>query len=167
MITLLLLLSLAFGGFALLLVLGIGIFEAPWPVLLGILVIGLLAIQWIASQGQAIASAPLQEQKSSADSDPWSTSTQLTTQSDGEPHLVYRGIPYKDGHHDDVQLEEGDPATVPASDHDSKTHDSGTESIQGVYRGQHWHRENTMNPTQEVPLPDITYRGQKVNRPHQ
>ena len=161
MITLLLLLALAFGGFVVLLVLGIGIFEAPWPVLLGILIIGLLAIQWLSSQGRAIASSSLQPDGSASDSHASAESIQPATQSESEPHLVYRGIPYNDRNHNDVRPEEGDSVTPLGSEHASEP-----ESIQGVYRGQHWHHENTVNSTQEGPLPDITYRGQKVTRRH-
>lgn len=50
----LLLLAIAFGTAAALLLLVVGVLEAPWPVLLGILVLGLLATQRISTESRAL-----------------------------------------------------------------------------------------------------------------
>ncbi len=126
MMTLLILLILAFGGFTALLVLSISILEAPWPVLLGILVTGLVSIQWLSTQGRAIATSSMQPQGTPehSSSSPNELSTnELNRELTHEPDLIYRGVHYTDHHHADILK----------GDEPSKT---DTPQPEIIYRGQ-------------------------------
>lgn len=158
MLTLLLLLALAFGGFATLLIVCISIVEAPWPVLLGMLVVGLLTIQWLTVQGRAIAQSPTSDMESLTASNKRSIVKQRKPHADrpegaidsslSDQDRIYRGIHYQ-GHQPSEQ-----PKPILTE-----------QTIEGVYRGQQWHRDRQTISSPSASLPDITYRGKKVIRP--
>lgn len=181
MMTLLLLLILAFGGFTVLLVISISIVEAPWPVLLGILVTGLLFIQWVSGQGRAIAPSSAQDSGIADDMSPSRSNRPLTGEpslegSDRDAERIYRGIRYAGTPSATPSILDADadvsdsvdPASPNAPQKDADEPHPGIEIIEGVYRGRHWQRERSIQSIEESALPDITYRGRKLSRhpPH-
>ncbi|MEB3212304.1 MAG: hypothetical protein VKL39_13165 [Leptolyngbyaceae bacterium] len=169
MITLLLLIGLAFFSFAILIALGIGIVEAPWPILLGVLIVGLLGIRWMSMQGGAIA--PTDETTAPEDSPKASSSDQP---------LKYRGVAYKDTSHRetsddlDAPTDSSSPDTLSNSLNgsnalektDGATPDTQSKTLHGVYRGRPWQHAENASPSEKGSSSDIIYRGQRVNKPN-
>ncbi|GEM_PF-5137904 len=98
----LMLLAIAFGVSAGLLLIVVGVLEAPWPILLGILILGLLATQRISTESQALhrditkLNDRVKQAKSSA-SDSKAITTKLTLQHNAKASsaVVYRGVVYQ------------------------------------------------------------------------
>lgn len=173
--TLLLLLILAVGGITALLVISISIVEAPWPLLLGILVVGLLFIRWESGQGRAIAPSSTQRQQASEDAAPPSPHEEASSDAyNTDGARIYRGIRYTEEHstsdNTDVSDSHGaDYLSLSSSTEDANIRPDGqppsAQAIEGVYRGQHWQRSRGAQIEGKSLLPDITYRGRKVS-PH-
>ncbi|MEM7771059.1 MAG: hypothetical protein AAF327_11180 [Cyanobacteria bacterium P01_A01_bin.37] len=161
MVSLFAVLAIAFCSFAALLIVGIGVFEAPWPVLLGILVAGLLSIQWALQQGKAIASSD--SPQSIADEFEQKNPSRVASQGNEEPQLKYRGIAYGEHNHRDSSLENDSSARDLSLDHDPES-----ITLSGVYRGRPWQHEQHVEPeTHDETSPDVVYRGQKINTSHE
>jgi hypothetical protein len=161
MITLLLLIGFAFFSFSILIALGIGIVEAPWPILLGILVLGLVGIKWMSMQGRAIAPSEF-----------GATSDETPHPSSSEHPFKYRGVAYgEDPHHEDTideALAPTDTSEPPEASDSLESEDTihskaPPNILHGVYRGQPWQREEKTEHSENRSPSDIVYRGRRIN----
>jgi len=143
LVTLLLLLALTCGAAIALGMLIVGLFEAPWLLLLVLLCLGLLGLQKLAAY--AIA----EEDVASDVSPPAKTnhSVQPDSPANDSPTFTYRGVKYS-------------AASLKNLDEESTT------VSEGVYRGQPWRRNNTApakSPSSSSkPSSEIKYRGHTV-----
>ncbi len=131
------LLAVVAGG-TLVLMLGLmGLAEAPWPVLVGILAVALVGLQRTTGESaSAPTSAPATPPTGSVPA--WSRSpeppspvaTALTNPvpAPATPQLVYRGVPYAPK-----------SAVLPAAPQ--------TITLEGTYRGRHWQKSVPAWPT--------------------
>ena len=134
----LILLALAVGGAVAFFLLLVGLFEAPWPLLLITLVIAFGALQRLS----------VGEDEPEPTAAPFSTETEMATTSPQDAktmgeELVYRGIRY---------------THIQTSGDDS-------EALEGTYRGQHWRRPAS-SPAESDISDEIVYRGHRVKKPH-
>ncbi|MEL6222297.1 MAG: hypothetical protein AAFR31_06610 [Cyanobacteria bacterium J06627_8] len=169
MVALLLLIGLTFFSFSALIALSVGILEAPWPILLGILIVGLLGIQWMSMQGRAIATSS--SLKSTIEPHSPGSSESSTTDHDdslSDQPLKYRGIAYGDVSSDgeaDSEEELSDSLSANSLLHIAEDlDDTQPATLHGTYRGQQWEHQESVVPLEEDMSSKIVYRGRKVNQ---
>ncbi|MGJ3246215.1 MAG: DUF4278 domain-containing protein [Elainellaceae cyanobacterium] len=151
--TLIVLLAIAFVGFAGFVLLLVGLIEAPWQILLAILVGGLVMIQLLSSQSWKLMRKMEHSRESPKSADPTSELSQLSQPPSKLPEqideqtCVYRGVAYKKEQQN--------------SESESESHST---SVEGTYRGHPWHQVDE-TPRQAPPTPtDLTYRGIKITK---
>lgn len=178
---LLILLAIALLAFTTGVVLVVGVVEAPWPILLLILVGGLVAMQRLSMQRSPSADlladvnpfrlgiqppqspSPSESQRSdnpspqSSDVPPQASST-----SDAQVDSIrtYRGVSY------DQKTTE--PSAVPLTD-DAPFDGAQTSPplVEGTYRGQHWQHPRMSSPAETSQVfAELTYRGVKIKPVH-
>ncbi|MGJ3253900.1 MAG: DUF4278 domain-containing protein [Elainellaceae cyanobacterium] len=147
--TLIVLLAIAFIGFAGFVLILVGLIEAPWQILLAILVGGLAVIQLLSIQSWKLMRKMEHSQEPPAPAHPISEPSHHSHHSHQSPEqideqtCVYRGVAYKKEH----QTSE------------SKSH---SPSVEGAYQGHPWHLVDE-TPRQAPPKPtNLTYRGIKI-----
>lgn len=144
-VVLLILLALTSGVAILLGVMVVGLMEAPWPLLLSVLFMGLFGLQRlavrVAAENEEIATWSAQADTAKA------PPASPEVSADDRPTFTYRGIKYH-----------------PSALSKPSTDESPTIT-EGVYRGQRWQRASTDATT---PRPssassmEIKYRGHRV-----
>ena len=182
MMVFLTLLTMAIGMIAVLAVVFVGLFEAPWPVLVVVLVVGLLTLQRLSAQVQSlleddalIADVSQAESSVVAQSADASTAGSSTAVTSG---LKYRGVGYKRDRVtiDNVTANAGTPATSPTPEPSLNTDAAApnavgktdaiapvTKTVTGYYRGRRWERSAPALTNASSPHPGIVYRGRKVS----
>lgn len=128
----------------------VGLLEAPWQVLLGMLLIALYGIQRVSAAASMNAVAvPHQDAHSEAiapDREAGEKNTAPEDQADEET-MTYRGVPYQ-----------SKPDTSELAADDS----ADTIKLEGVYRGCHWQKSVPARLQPQETDPHITYRGKKI-----
>lgn len=136
----LILLALAFGGALIVFLLVVGLFEAPWPLLLAGLLLAFVGLQRLSAQAEE-ASLVIEPEAETA-------SAARRTGKRAKPmgdELVYRGIRY-------THVETTSEADKPA-----------INTLEGTYRGKHWQR--SASPAAGTDNSDeIVYRGCRVRK---
>ncbi|MEM6591421.1 MAG: DUF4278 domain-containing protein [Cyanobacteria bacterium P01_C01_bin.73] len=147
----LILLALALGAVGALLLLLVGLFEAPWPVLLVGLLLALVALQRIAVQAEEMLA--VDEADIAPKSQHLNVSSQQAEPKLSEPSqsLSYRGVRYT----------QTSPAQPSEASSDSK---EGWMLLEGVYRGKHWRATQRPCKSAANADEDLIYRGQKVKK---
>jgi hypothetical protein len=144
-------LAIAVGAVSLFLLGLVGLFEAPWPVLLGILFAAFYGIQRIAD-GPGTSSVAL-DAPASPDGPPSASAPGTAPKpAPPDPAMTYRGVPYL-------------PKTESIEPPDDVTK-AATITLEGVYRGCHWQKSIPAGPAASPPEQTVIYRGQKVRSPH-
>jgi len=119
-VVLLILLALTSGIAILLGLMVVGLFEAPWPVLLSLLFVGLWGLQRLAAHAtEWDSSVETTEAQSTATKAP---APPPESQTDDGPIFTYRGVKYH--------------APTPTQ----PSQEQSTTITEGIYRGQHWRR---------------------------
>lgn len=144
--TLIVLLAIAFVGFAGFVLVLVGLIEAPWQILLAILIGGLVMIQLLSTQSWKLIRKMEHSQEPTTFAHPISKSSHDSDQSPeqiDEQTCVYRGVAYK-------------------KEHQTSDAESHSTSVEGTYRGHPWHQVDE-TPRQAPPKPtNLTYRGIKI-----
>lgn len=144
-------------GTALVLFLGlVGLLEAPWPVLLGILLAALYGIQRVTTSSTPVALGEEAAPAGSVDAAPVTSAAPKDTPPEGttaaaEPAMTYRGVPYLP--------KEETPATAEGPE------SAATLTLEGVYRGCHWQKSVPVHPQAPAQSAELTYRGHKIHPP--
>ncbi|PSN20184.1 hypothetical protein C7271_03490 [filamentous cyanobacterium CCP5] len=159
---LLMLLALAFGGAALFFLVLVGLFEAPWPLLLAGLLLAFFGLQRLSAQSDAEMAESEMPQlsvvkgspRASTQSNQPSLTSSKGADSPARPmaeELVYRGIPYT--HIEPGASPEGSPDT--------------SVVLEGTYRGKQWKAKQQSQErasTARKLSDEIVYRGRKVKK---
>lgn len=124
----------------------VGLFEAPWPILLSLLFVGLFGLQRLAARATA------GDNSWAAAQAPTSAETEQPEPSEASANdgttFTYRGVKYR-----------STTSPPPASDEQPTI-------TEGIYRGQPWRRTSTdaskQPPSSEQPT-ELRYRGHRVN----
>jgi len=171
-LTLLLILAIALITFMAAVLVLVGLFEAPWPILLGILVVGLVFIQQASLKStaedppEALDAAKSATRKKStragAAGGQAKDKPSVASIADSEPDSdwVYRGVHYQHLEAGPVAATGGDrPSGLPSH---PKVDASDGENVSGTYRGRRW--QHPVSPPSESPPPpaSLTYRGIKL-----
>lgn len=163
-------LAIAVGVIIALTLMVVGLVEAPWPVLLVLLLAGWYSLQRLSIQNEALvnsASKPIVREDAGAESaEQQSTSfskfvaKQIAVRSQNqaapvadqetESGLKYRGVSY--------QPDSTEPQSSETTVHQP---DQETASFRGKYRGRNWKRP-TVSSTDSQPHLQVRYRGHKV-----
>ncbi|MFE4108249.1 DUF4278 domain-containing protein [Almyronema epifaneia] len=148
---LLILLAIAFAVFTACSILLTGILVAPWIIVVGVLLLGLLAIQWLSLQSNS--QLPVVPDTSLKPTVPMPPTDQQSPAKKQAADLVYRGVHYK----------------IHPSHPPQKTNQT---EISGVYRGHPWGKTIKNEPAtnnldqsttnQSKSTPELTYRGAKI-----
>lgn len=148
---LLALLAMAIGGLLVLSLVLVGLFEAPWPILLVGLLAALYGLQRLLPEGQGLASlAEVEPASPVAEPQPGQEQQNRGKAAADNDMLTYRGIRYRT-----------------AQPHDAETH-TAEPSVEGIYRGQHWQRgadASADSQSSAAKASEITYRGHKIIKP--
>ena len=143
---LLILLALTSGVAIILGLMVMGLLEAPWPILLLLLVIGFYGLQRLTAR--AIAETPdlsTFQPQSSAETEPVAPSAEA--EADNSSTFIYRGVKYRSS-----------SLTAPSVDEPPKV-------IEGIYRGHRWRRSSadSSKPKSVSEQPtELKYRGHPV-----
>ena len=143
--------AIAVGAFTGLLLMFVGLVEAPWQILLVLLIAGLYSLQRISAETENLPTvlSNIREtniQETDIRKKPEQPIAKETIQKDTiqpEKGLQYRGARYPE-HHDDAASATDSPQVV-----------------EGTYRGHHWQRSQSA-PSNSSPPMEVTYRGHKV-----
>jgi hypothetical protein len=162
---LLALLLIAFGAFILLSLLLVGLLEAPWPILLGLLFLGLYGLQRFSAESSLLANTlPLVSSPPRPPDQAHCCGDEMPLEN-GEG-LVYRGVHYR---RSEACKEARPTSTVPQlGDQPIKLPDSSplpqSDWIEGIYRGKHWRRrlQESALTSPVVNASEVIYRGHKV-----
>jgi hypothetical protein len=155
---LLALLLMAVGGFIGISLVLVGLFEAPWPILLGLLLLGLYGLQRFSAQSDQLdASTAL----SAPDTTGSTTSMPGSETAGSDKELIYRGIHY---HKDETPEPAETPAASEPSDTDAEPGSPQPRFIEGVYRGKRWRRPVNVSAqsSDSSHTAEVIYRGHKV-----
>jgi hypothetical protein len=128
----------------------VGLLEAPWPVLLGILLVALYAIQRVsvsANTLDAMAASPPATNAEAVTAGRTTDRKSTSVKTVDEDTMTYRGVPYQ------PKPEVADPTADDSAD---------TIKLEGVYRGCHWQKSVPAHLQPKEADPDITYRGKKI-----
>lgn len=162
------LLAIAVGVIVALTLMAVGLVEAPWPVLLVLLLAGWYSLQRLSIQNETLinsASKPTVGENSEAKSTELQSTDfsqfvakQIAVRSQNqaanivdqetESSLKYRGISYQ---HDSAE----------SLSSDAPVNQPNQEAANGKYRGQNWQRR-TVSPTESQPHLEVRYRGHRV-----
>ncbi|ASC72857.1 hypothetical protein XM38_038170 [Halomicronema hongdechloris C2206] len=137
----LILLTLAAGALMVLLMGLVGLLEAPWPVLLGGLLLALYGLQRLsveatkAEESVAFSAVPSQAPPAHEPKSPSPSSQSQADTESATPELVYRGVHYRRPSAPALPTE-GQPIV-----------------LEGTYRGRHWRRilQQWSTPTASPP----------------
>lgn len=145
---LLLLLALTSGVAIALGLMAVGLLEAPWPILLALLLVGLYGLQRLTAQAvEWDASLEALSAESIASKKQKQTTSSESSTDDGTT-CTYRGVKYR-----------ASTPTQPSSD-------KSPTVTEGIYRGQRWQRVDTGASKQDSAASDqsseIKYRGHRV-----
>lgn len=128
----------------------VGLLEAPWQVLLVILLIALYGIQRVSAAASMDAMAAPHLAAHGEAIPPDREAVEPPTAPEGkadEATMTYRGVPYQPK-----------PKTSDLAADDS----ADTIKLEGVYRGCHWQKSIPAHLQPKETDPQITYRGKKI-----
>lgn len=166
------LLAIAVGVIIALALMVVGLVEAPWPVLLVLLLAGWYSLQRLSIQNEALVnsaskptvgeeagSEPVEQQEQQSIGFSKFVAKQIAVRSrdqtlniadqEAEADLKYRGVSY---HHDSTESQSAAVVNQP---------DQETASFKGKYRGRDWKRL-TVSPAESQTHLEVRYRGHKV-----
>lgn len=134
----------------------IGLFKAPWYILLLVLAVGYAVTQFAMAPSETVMSSSstgaIEPELASTGSEPWRDQSQSLT--DQSSLLTYRGANYN-------------PISPPT---ETETEEIGSETFSGKYRGCEWSHQSasqdgqvTEPSTTDRPTPVRMYRGVKIS----
>lgn len=132
------LLALVAGGILAVFLGIVGLVEAPWPVLLGLLIVALYGMQRLSDRYTA-----------EVDSPPAAASP--ATEKQQAPQLMYRGVPYNPK-----------PPTMAAA---APAETGKTITLEGTYRGRHWQKSMPAWPIADPKTDPTTVKPDGGNEP--